>query len=133
MLRAGGILNAYSGESSMTHSIDNPSGNQPDKDASYQPIDCNLHDQLESLAVQRTPSRIRYLDSEGQEREATGLIEDVYADEGAEYIRVNGGEVIRLDRLILVDDGNQRTDFQTDPADVHRVDGRVVSDGPPED
>lgn len=100
----------------MKDSFDTSSGKQSDNEATYQPIDCNLHDQLESLAVQRTPSRIRYLDADGKEREASGLIEDVYTDEGAEYIRVNGGEVIRLDRLILVDDGNQRTDFQTDPA-----------------
>lgn len=85
-------------------------------DPTYQPIDCNLHDQLESLAVQRTPSRIRYRDADGKQNEVNGTIEDVYTDEGAEYIRMTGGEVIRLDRLIQVDDGAQTTDFQADPA-----------------
>jgi Rho-binding antiterminator len=69
----------------------------------YQPVDCGLHDRLEELATLRQPARIAYRDERGEVREAEGTINDVFASDGVEYLRTEGGEEIRLDRIEQVD------------------------------
>ena len=69
----------------------------------YEPIDCSDHDRLESLATLRQQARISYRDSSGAVRQIEDLIEDVYARDGAEYLRTAGGEEVRLDALVSVD------------------------------
>ena len=67
----------------------------------YTPLSCDRHDELEALAVRREAVRIRFRDAEG-EREAAGIIADIWAEGGAEYLRLDGGPVVRLDRLTKV-------------------------------
>jgi Rho-binding antiterminator len=69
----------------------------------YQPIDCGLHDRLEELSTLRQPARIEFRDEQGELREARGTIDDVFTNDGAEFIRTDGGEEIRLDRIEYVD------------------------------
>jgi Rho-binding antiterminator len=64
----------------------------------YQPIDCAVHDRLEDLAVRRVACRIEMAAAEGI-REAAGVIVDVFARDGAEYLRLDSGETVRLDRI----------------------------------
>lgn len=71
--------------------------------ADYEPIDCGLHDRLESHAVLRTPCRIRYRDELVRPREVEAVIVDVYASDGAEYLDLSDGSTIRLDRLLGVE------------------------------
>lgn len=71
--------------------------------ASYEPIDCSVHDLLEALAVTRVPCRVAFVTKEGEEREATGRIVDVFARGGAEYLQLGDGTEIRLDRLRSVE------------------------------
>lgn len=71
--------------------------------ADYRPIDCGVHDRLESAAVLRTPCRIRYRDGSSRPREVEAVIVDVYAADGAEYVDLDDGSTIRLDRLLRVE------------------------------
>lgn len=74
----------------------------------YRPIACSYHDRLESWATLRTPVTVRYRDDTGALVEASGRIEDVYARQGAEFLRLDSGTEIRLDRLESVTEGNRR-------------------------
>lgn len=69
----------------------------------YRPISCSFHDRLESFAVLRVPCRIVFLDADGTERECVARIHDVRVRDGAEYLLVDGGPEIRLDRLRSVE------------------------------
>jgi Rho-binding antiterminator len=69
----------------------------------YKPVDCGLHDRLEELSTLGQPARIAYRDERGEVREAEGTIRDVFAHDGAEYVRTEAGEEIRLDRIERVD------------------------------
>jgi Rho-binding antiterminator len=75
----------------------------------YQPIDCGVHDRLEDLVVRRVVCRIRYTvysdsgeDATGGKAEVEGRIADVFARGGEEFVRVDDGREIRLDRLLVV-------------------------------
>lgn len=68
----------------------------------YRPIPCGIHDVLEDRAVRHAPVRLRWRDAEGAEREATVRIVDIHARAGAEYLRTDGGQEIRLDWLVRV-------------------------------
>jgi Rho-binding antiterminator len=71
-------------------------------DPSYRPLECGLHDRLESLATLGRQVRIRYLAGRS-EAETSDRIVDVFARDGAEYVRLASGPEIRLDRLRTVD------------------------------
>lgn len=68
----------------------------------YQPISCELHDLLEDLATTRGPVSIRFWDGSGVEQQRNARIEDVYANNGEEYIKTSSGDLVRLDSLIDV-------------------------------
>lgn len=69
----------------------------------YRPIDCSIHDRLESAATQRTPVRIVFRAEDGSMSTAEDRIVDVFARGGVEYLRLAGGAEIRLDDLDSVD------------------------------
>jgi len=70
----------------------------------YQPIDCNYYDRLEAWATLRTVCRILYRDEDEQQQEVSAIIEDVYTALKVEYMRLDNGLVIRLDKLVAVND-----------------------------
>ena len=72
--------------------------------AGYRPISCSVHDRLEALAVRSRPCRIRHRTPEGAVESAEGRIVDIFARQGEEFLRMDGGEEIRLDRLVEVED-----------------------------
>jgi len=74
----------------------------------YRPIDCSVHDRLEAFSVLRTPCRIRWRDASGRERASSGRILDVFARAGAEYLRLDDGTEVRLDRLREVEPDERR-------------------------
>lgn len=80
--------------------------------STYQPINCEFHDVLESVAVRRTPALIDYRDDAGVSASIRSPIVDVYASGGSEYLRLATGSTIRLDQLIAVD-GVALADFST--------------------
>ena len=69
---------------------------------SYQPIDCHYYDRLEAWATRRTPCLLVFLDEEGGQQEVSGLIADLYTVNKAEYLRMDNGLTLRLDRLLSV-------------------------------
>lgn len=69
----------------------------------YHPIDCGLHDVLEASAVRRRPCRIRYREPDGSVEEVRTVIADIFTRDGAEFVRLEAGPVVRLDRLETVD------------------------------
>lgn len=70
----------------------------------YQPIDCDYYDRLEAWATLRTECKIVYRNEQEQLTEVTAKIEDVYAINKVEYMKMNNGLVIRLDTLVAVND-----------------------------
>lgn len=68
----------------------------------YRPIDCSVHDQLEHVAVLRRVCRIRYRTPQDQEMEVLSRIVDIFARGGEEFVRLESGDEVRLDRLIAV-------------------------------
>jgi Rho-binding antiterminator len=68
----------------------------------YRPIDCSVHDRLESLA---TLGRRVEIVQRRDDAQAThhAVIVDVYTHDAAEYLRLDDGTVIRLDELVSVD------------------------------
>lgn len=76
----------------------------------YRPINCEFHDLLESLATTHKLTEIEYRDAAGTLRKTSAVIEDVYAREGAEYMALRSGEILRLDQLVAVG-GARLADF----------------------
>jgi Rho-binding antiterminator len=74
--------------------------------ARYHPISCEFHDLLESLATTRERVRIELSNEEGEIQGRTVAITDVYARNGEEFIVTSTGQIVRLDRLVAV---NQQT------------------------
>ena len=64
----------------------------------YQPIDCSLHDRYEAAAVRRQTVEIAWSDG-GGERTHTGRITDIGAEDGAEFMTLDGRVRVRLDRI----------------------------------
>jgi Rho-binding antiterminator len=72
--------------------------------AKYHPISCEFHDLLEVNATVRKPARIRFRDGEGAVQLRNAVITDVFARDGAEFLSMSTGEILRLDQLLEVDD-----------------------------
>jgi Rho-binding antiterminator len=69
----------------------------------YHPISCAFHDLLEAHATARKPVQIRFRDGAGAVQSCSGVITDMFARSGAEYLLLGTGETLRLDQLIEVD------------------------------
>ena len=76
----------------------------------YEPVNCEFHDVLESLATTRQRADVVYQDSTGAQCTRSTELVDVFARSGAEYVTLASGETVRLDALISVN-GAKPTDF----------------------
>ncbi|NJP09091.1 MAG: hypothetical protein HC866_06065 [Leptolyngbyaceae cyanobacterium RU_5_1] len=65
----------------------------------YVLVSCDFHDQLESLATLRQECRIVYRNAADKLVELDGRIVDVYAANKADFLKLNDGTEIRLDRI----------------------------------
>jgi Rho-binding antiterminator len=72
-------------------------------DLSYTPISCDFHDHLLAYATLRRICAITYTTETGDQVETQDRIVDVYTQSGEEFLKLQGGTVIRLDHLIRVD------------------------------
>lgn len=70
----------------------------------YRLVACSFHDELEAWATLRQDCQIIYRDEKGQNQTVTSKIIDVYAVNRADFIKLQGGTIIRLDHLISVND-----------------------------
>ncbi len=68
----------------------------------YVPINCDYYDELEALATIGKQVRIVYQEN-GEQSEARGIIKDLFTENSVEYMKLDTGFVIRLDKLVEVD------------------------------
>lgn len=68
----------------------------------YEPIDCGLHDRMEAWCVERRGCALRVRSEDGSEWEVVARIEDVFAAGGEEFMLLDSGERIRLDRIVAI-------------------------------
>ncbi|MEO0473786.1 MAG: hypothetical protein AAF206_29515 [Bacteroidota bacterium] len=73
-------------------------------DQSYTPINCGFYDLLEIAAMQKKFVRISYYSEYKEILAAGGVIKNLYAKDGEEFMELSTGPIIRLDRLIRLDD-----------------------------
>ena len=69
----------------------------------YKPINCSFYDELEAAATLKKYIRIQYLSTLQEMLTIEAVIKDLYIKEGAEYMLLNTGEEIRLDRIVSID------------------------------
>jgi len=69
----------------------------------YRLIACSFHDELEALATLCQPCPIVYQDENGVTQSLESRIVDVYAQAGADFIKLQTGMSIRADDLVSVD------------------------------
>jgi Rho-binding antiterminator len=70
----------------------------------YIPISCNYHDILESISMRRELCTITYVDESNAQHTVRDRISDIFARQGEEFIKLDSGTMIRLDRLRLVNE-----------------------------
>ena len=68
----------------------------------YKPISCEFHEVLESLAMTHKNADVEYLNTDGELRMINGVIRDVYARGGVEFLALSSGDTLRLDQLVSV-------------------------------
>ncbi len=65
-------------------------------------VSCDFHDQLEAWATLRQTCQIIYRDSAHALIEVQGRIVDVYAADKADFLKLDSGTIIRLDKIVSV-------------------------------
>lgn len=68
----------------------------------YEPVSCDYHDQLEAAAMHKNLVELEF-ELEGVTQKERGRVEDVYTNDGSEFIRFaseSGPVEIRLDHII---------------------------------
>jgi Rho-binding antiterminator len=70
----------------------------------YLPINCSSHDILLAKATLKTNCKISYTNEDGNILQTEAVIIDVYTKTKEEFLQLNNGITIRLDKLIMVDD-----------------------------
>jgi len=68
---------------------------------SYRSIGCSYYDQLEAYAVKRTRCSIVHRNGESVGT-SEGIIVNLFAKDSAEFLKLDDGTVIRLDRIVSV-------------------------------
>ncbi len=70
----------------------------------YEAIDCNFHDVLEALCTRRDICTLNHSQGPNRVRSDRGRIVDLYTTRGAEFLQMDNGREIRLDRIVLLND-----------------------------
>jgi Rho-binding antiterminator len=70
----------------------------------YIPIDCKYYDFLELTASRKTVCTIVYNETENSVRTVESTIEDIFTKDKEEFIKLNDGTEIRLDKILSVND-----------------------------
>lgn len=65
----------------------------------YCPVDCEFTDELEHFSVLKIKVEVRYWGDDSKLAEESGLIVDITSREKQEFIKMESGVEIRLDRI----------------------------------
>jgi hypothetical protein len=65
----------------------------------YKPVSCDFTDELEAASVRGFSVEIAYWGNSNQASIVRGKIKDVFTEHSEDFLRMSGGEVIRLDRI----------------------------------
>ena len=76
----------------------------------YVPISCAFYDLLEAIAISRRVVAICFCNDDGKQVIKRARIVDFVVRSGVEFVELEGGKRIRLDRLLSVDD-ERLTDY----------------------
>ena len=76
----------------------------------YKPVNCDFYDELEALATLKKESEIVFRADNEAKSVIRGRILDLYTRDRVEYMKLNNGLEIRLDRIIEID-GKKRKDY----------------------
>ncbi len=71
---------------------------------SYTPISCDYHSIIEHYATKKIFCRLQYYTDINEFITISTLITDVYTKSGSEFIEISDGTVIRLDKIVRIDD-----------------------------
>ena len=71
---------------------------------SYTPISCTFFDYLESSCLQQQPCKIEYRQNDGSTVKVSSKIVDLFTWQGTDYLLMEKGQLVRLDRLTSVND-----------------------------
>ena len=93
----------------------------------YIPIDCGFYDRLEIAAMRRKPVQLLIQASEGPQRLESRIV-DLQARQGEEFMYLENGQVIRLDRLISMDGLEVGRSDETTSDMRHATKRRAMSD-----
>ena len=77
--------------------------NQPSPSNDYEPIACATYDELGLRMMRSTRTRFT-IKTPNTTRTVIGSIEDIYSENSAEHIRLDTGDVVRLDHIVQVED-----------------------------
>jgi hypothetical protein len=69
-------------------------------------LSCGLYDQLEVFSMRKTKVEITYINNEGVEFKKDGIITDILAKNGEEFIVFNNDNKIKTQDIISVNDLN---------------------------
>ena len=69
----------------------------------YIPINCDFYDELEALATMKRTCQISFRHENGAVSTTKGVIFDLYIRNKIEYLTLDTGLEIRLDKLLEVD------------------------------
>jgi hypothetical protein len=79
--------------------------NQPQSNRQYKHSNSDFYDELEGAATLNQACEITYHDTNGKEQKVISQIEDLYTEDGVEYVRLEN-QIIRLDNITSVNGKN---------------------------
>jgi Rho-binding antiterminator len=68
----------------------------------YVLVSCDFQDHLEAWSTLRQNCQIIYRDADNKQIEVQGRIVDIYAADKADFLKLDDGTVIRLDKIVSV-------------------------------
>ncbi len=84
----------------------------------YEPIDQDLHQELEALQTTRKYIRIHYFNHYHEYISAAGIIKEITKLPAGEFLILNTGDEIRLDKIVRLEGkpapGYDKSDFTCD-------------------
>lgn len=72
-------------------------------ESDYKPVESHFRQSIESLVAERKKVTLNYITDLRELLTTTGLVREITRRNGADYLTLNTGEEIRLDRIVRVE------------------------------